>query len=491
MRLSVNQPAYLKKLSLLADYADLRAQLRQDQLAQRNTLKQRDRRIGLDYPSDDDTNQIRRWLAALRSEGSENLQNGEEIDRLLRGTIGMLWLIGLIGGAGLARAVLHYDGREPVNLFSALLLLVGIQLLALIVLLVLSMIGGRSVFSTLSILNPAALVLKLVKRISSRRHAAIAPFLEPGTDPSARKVSFSLLIYLSQHFGLALNIGIVATLVFLVTISDLAFGWNTTLKVNIDNVVSGFQLLSWPWHNLVPAAVPDQALIEQSRFYRLAGQLRNAGWQVDKFGTWWLFVLMSVLVYGLLPRLVALVLAGLHYDRTLGHAIRSAPGASQTLARIRSPLVNTEAKSGQPEGPVSTSRPVPRTRQRGRTLIASLVNWSDAPLSESAVTVSGIDIQDRYDAGGHQTLEEDRDVIQRIARHGRDAVVIAIKSWEPPTLDFSDFVTTLREQLGPKTILLTLLIPVPGGSVGATELDTWETGLAALSDSALYVEPAT
>lgn len=482
----------MQKTSLLADYADLRAQLHYDQEVDRDVLKQRDRRIGLAQSANTDQQSLRNWAAAMRSSESLTAYPGAELHRLVRTAILVLWAFGLIAGALLARTVLDYDGRQPVNLFSVLLILIGLQLVALLLLATLTMFGGRGILHALSVFNPAQWVMKLLRRFplhstTSPGLSTIAEMLDGQADPAAKRSGLSLLVYLSQHFSVALNVGIIATLMYLVAISDLAFGWNTTLSVDSDSVLGWFRALSWPWQSVLPAAVPDAALVEQSRFYRLEGQLRGSDWQVDQYGTWWLFILACLLVYGFVPRLIALVAYGLHYDRTLAQSLLNTPGASQVIARMRSPLVSTDAEPGQADQVDMVSRPLPRKRQAGRTLSCTLVCWSGVEPPE--VRIPGITITDHQDAGGQRSLEEDRQLATVIAKSKSDGVVIAVKAWEPPTLEINDFISFLRKQMGATPIVLVLLVPIRGQQVSTVQLETWETGLSSLADPALYAEP--
>lgn len=478
----------MQKYSLLADYADVRAQLSQDQSVERETLKQRDREIGLAGQTTNDVRQLRTWVATLRSGTGSASHPGAGIQQLIRGSVLALWACGGIIGWLLSRAVLYYDGQQPVNLFSTLLVLVGLQLFALVILVVLLLVRRPALLRALSIFNPATHILKLVRRFSRHKPDGIDDLFELSADPQAKKVSLSLIVYLAQHFSVALNIGMIFALVYLVTITDLAFGWNTTLKLDDTTVYNWFQYIAWPWHNSVTAAVPDLSLVEQSRFYRLAGQLRNPDWQVDQFGTWWLFVLMSLGIYGLLPRLAMLVICGARYDRAVSDALTGQPGASQALARMRSPLVSTSAGPTVTDDETAYSHPLPRKRQSSHQLSTVLVSWSGADVRVETMKIPGIEITHRYEAGGHQSLLADRQLAERVAQHHSEGVVVAVKAWEPPTLDFSDFLSALRQQLGAEPVIVVLLMAMDTRPITSTQLETWEAGLFDLADPALYVE---
>ena len=69
-----------------------------------------------------------------------------------------------------------------------------------------------------------------------------------------------------------------------------------------------------------------------------------------------------------------------------------------------------------------------------------------------------------------------------------EGIAISIKAWEPPMLEFVDFVSMVRQSVSTSLPIIVLLNPLPDQVVSATQIETWETALGAVSDSALYLE---
>lgn len=484
----------MQKHSLLADLIDIREQIERDQNTGRNELQQRDRKIGLELNRSQSSNEVRlqAWIGALRKQRdpektkSSSGAKGQHTFNIL---VLVLWLAGLVCGWLLTQAVLYYDGNQPVNILVALLVLVCSQVVSLILLLVLSAGGLRRPLRSLSILNPASMLLGLIKRLDPDRLESISSTLSAGTIAASAALRQRILIYLAQHFTVALNLGIIAGLLYLVAVSDLAFGWNTTLAIDTPTITSWFNALAWPWHSLVPGAVPDAELVEASRYYRLQGQLRSGDWEAEQLGRWWVYILMCILVYGLIPRLIALIASGIIYDRALISAITAIPGSSQALARMSSPLVATQALDEEQDELPDGFRPPLSRRQTGHDLACIIVEWSESRMDKEKLAAMRIKPVRTFIAGGHQTLSEDRDIVRHIAKHRPKGVGVVVKAWESPMLEFLDFVTSLRQNIDPACPIIVLLSAIPGTKIDTRQLEVWEASLGKLSDPALYVEP--
>lgn len=94
--------------------------------------------------------------------------------------------------------------------------------------------------------------------------------------------------------------GILLIFLLLLVFSDLAFGWSSTLLSNSQVLLPVFQSISLPWQAFWPQAVPDLVLLEQTHFARI--EPTPGGFAAAS--RWWSFLLASLLVYNLLPRLL-------------------------------------------------------------------------------------------------------------------------------------------------------------------------------------------
>ena len=482
-----NPAGILQKPSLLADLVDIRHQIRSDVECDRETVRQRDRDIGLRIrPRKNDVATLRAWMADIRQgRGGQGRQTQRSIFTL----VATLWLAGLACGWLLGETALRYDGSGPVNILHALMILVGSQLLLLAALVVLLALGLEKTREALAFINPAVWMSRLIARLQPAWRPAIRELLDGQGVMKGRGVRRWLLIYLAQHFTVALNLGIVAVLFYLVTVSDLAFGWSTTLSVDHQAVTGLFDKLSSPWQWILPAAAPDADLVGASRYYRLQSPLHRSAESVAELGTWWLFMLLCVLVYGLLPRTLALLYAGIRYDRAVISAIRNTTGAAQVLSRMRSPLVFSGAVDAETGGVDAEDTPPLRRRQAGRALSAVVIEWSGAKADHASLSRAGISAERFFTAGGNHSPDADRALVDRIGVQETDAVVMVTGSWEPPMMEFIDFLEELHKRMDPSGIRIVVLMPLDKrGKVAPEDLAAWESTLYAMEDPSLYVE---
>ena len=108
-----------------------------------------------------------------------------------------------------------------------------------------------------------------------------------------------------QAAGIFFNIGIVCGLAGLVLVKHVGFYWETTTELAMrSGLESTTAFLSAPWSFWFPGAVPDGAVIEASRW--LPG--RTAGLAPGP-AAWWEFLLMTTVVWGLLPRAILWLVA--------------------------------------------------------------------------------------------------------------------------------------------------------------------------------------
>jgi hypothetical protein len=122
---------------------------------------------------------------------------------------------------------------------------------------------------------------------------------------------------MAQHLQLiaaAFHCGALAGLTALVMFKRIGFFWETTTATAMESVLNGaVRCLSAPWAWAWPNLLPD-----------VAGSRRGAEW-AGGGESWWPFLVLTLLCWGLLPRLGLAWLAGLKERRTLSHLSFQAP----------------------------------------------------------------------------------------------------------------------------------------------------------------------
>jgi hypothetical protein len=485
--------------SLLGDLIDLNEVLDEDLAIDLEERRQRDRSIGQklqDYRKKPDL-QVRSWLHEINRSGANS--TGIRGARLYHALCVALLVAGLLTGWALASTVLYYDGRQPINIVNAVVVLVLPQILLLLVWIFMAMPWRlrlfRSIGALLGFLNPGRLVGHLAGLFTKNDHPGLDSLWNPDNAATLAPAARWLFSFWSQLFAFSFNIGILLSVFFLVSFSDLAFVWSTTLNISNGSFHQMLETLSTPWAAFFPDAVPGAELVAKSRYYRLEeGSLAGATGIPQlavELGQWWPFLIAAVTSYGLLPRLLTLGISWYRFRHHLRRALCNLPGAPELLARMNSPLVSTLAAEPEHALTLAGGRAQASSPATHYAIRCPIIVWSGASADGDEITgplaALGIEALEFLHAGGRQSTEQDQKLLASLCRGKPEGVGILVKAWEPPMLDFLDFVRGIRRECDQKIPVIILLW---GGreSVNASDRETWRLTLGQLRDPDLHVE---
>ncbi len=461
-------------------------------LAEREGLDERDRRrldreVGAGEFPRDGLAVVRHWLA--RAPGSSTRARIERVAAALSMARWVLFAIGLALGWSAAAALLQvevHEGRVNIVLCIVLLVLLpGLLLLAAIVAAVWasrpSSAGGGGGWRALMLARGVRALLPqqvrddadvLVGRLSAQERIYAR----------ARR---ALLFAWSQTVGMAFAAGaILATLGFVV-FTDLAFGWSTTLDVEAAPVHRAVSFFAAPWAAIWPAAVPTLDLVETTRHFRVSPGVPHVHF-IDPiaYGAWWPFLVMALVFYALAPRAIVTVLAERRLGAECATAIAETPGLDRLIERLLAPPVDTRAT--EEERDLGRAAPGLAPSVDASSWLAAAeadsfaVAWAEAVDDAAWTALAGEGAPFRLrDAGGRRSLAEDA---ERIAEAGeaRGRVAVCVRAYEPPMLEFLDFMADLRGAVGTERAIAVLLI---GGE--ARDHDAWRRKLTTLGDPGL------
>lgn len=461
-------------------------------LDERDGLEERDRRrldreIGPGVAPGDGLAILRHWLA--RAPGPSTRARVDRIGAALGTARGILFAVGLALGWTAAAALLQlevHEGRINIVLCVGLLVLLpALLLLAAIVAAAWaqrpSSAGAGGGWRGLTLARGVCALLPqrvredadlLLGRLSAhdRRHVR------------ARR---ALFFAWSQLVGVAFSLGALASILLHVVFTDLAFGWSTTLDVEattVHPVIAGFAA---PWAAVWPDAVPTLDLVETTRHFRVSPHVPHVHF-IDPiaYGAWWPFLVMAILVYSLLPRALTTAFA----ERLLGlecaAAIAETPGVDRLIERLLAPPVETRATEEEGEiGHVAQGRIAridPADWLAAGAMDSFAIAWAEAIDDSVWASIEGVDERFRLrDAGGRRSLAEDAERIAEVGESG-GCVAVCVRAFEPPMLEFLDFLMDLRAAMGSGRALAVFLLD------GAPEDDeAWRRKLSTLGDPRL------
>ncbi len=506
-----------------ADLLDLEFLIQQDEDEDMALLAARDREIFAALPDQAaaDTALLRSWLEHRKQEadkGNIALPGAlwRELIFLVAAAAG---LAGLISGGGLAFSFLAYSGEEPVNVaayFAVFVLLqLGLYLLLISSFLCSTWQGGGILTSSLLYRLAGRLFFWLLEKCAAAGRRASSQITaenrlrwvaHAGSLQHLRQQQGLLLLrpvfLLAQLFGISFNVGVLAATLLKVIGSDLAFGWQSTLQIDAVAVHALTRWISLPWLWL-PESVPTLAQIEGSRLILKDGIYHLAS---RDLASWWPFLCLSVLCYGLLPRLALLFSGLLQQRRDMARFDLRHGRFRQLIHRMRTPLVSTAAlgeRKGAAAVPQEYTSSLPESNLPPEQDIPPVI----ALLPDELATVlpfAAVQEQLRRRAGYQlrQTVpfwtldkseaEELAILKKAMAAHDCADVVIVHEAWQPPVQELLTWLAGLRRALGQQALIRITLIGRPAAENLLTpplpeHVRIWRQKLAALSDSGLHL----
>ncbi|RKT46744.1 DUF2868 domain-containing protein [Thiocapsa rosea] len=372
---------------LNADESELR-----EHPSARKTFAERDRSLYLDAIAPEIGDQpphtpahrrfsLRRWLAARRNAEPPEMRGilpGAAFGSAERLVTLLLAVVGFIFGIGVASTLLSYDGTRPVSVSWYLFLLVIVQFLLVASLVTawgLRKARGRGADTAPGILMHVVrpLVAKAASWLQRQRigHAAAEIQDQAHARHGLLKsqyavygpVSYLPLLIPAQIFGVAFNIGVILTTLTLEWFTDLAFGWGSTLNVHPQTIFDLTRLIALPWSWLLGEGIgyPSLEQVAGSRIFleHWASVTPNVKPDPAHLRSWGSFLVMSVITYGLLPRLMLwggsvlarrLILARLPFTHSRTQAL---------YARMLSPRIETTPSGERSGGERGNEMPIP------------------------------------------------------------------------------------------------------------------------------------
>ncbi|HEU4619160.1 MAG TPA: DUF2868 domain-containing protein [Gammaproteobacteria bacterium] len=453
----------------------------------------RDREIARAIDAATPVERVRAWWR--RVEHEEPAGPGRRLEAVRRIVSAAMALLGLFGGSGLALAAFSYNGTEPVNVVKVLAVLVGLQSIMLVLTLVLLIPGRVPLLSALqdaiATINPGAFAASIYRRLAHPQ-SELAPLFgwHPGRATATNRFAKWQLLRWSQVAAVAFNVAALATAVLLITFTDLAFGWSTTLSADAETVGRIVRAAAWPWHAVLPGAVPDQELIARSQFFRLQGSNTFDLAASRELTGWWSFTVLAIATYGLLPRLLLFLFAGARLRAAERTLLLEDARVTALLDRMATPEIETAADAAdleQQAGPPPAGRAPPTIAGSAAGVI-----WSHGVDEPEAAAYArerlGLELAMLIEAGGERALDEDRAAIEALRAAGQRTIVIFTPAWEPPLLEFLDFVAALRRELGAGASILVTPVAEDDRVVTDVESDMWSRAVGRLADPGVYLE---
>ncbi|HIP61895.1 MAG TPA: DUF2868 domain-containing protein [Sulfurovum sp.] len=401
----------------------------------------------------------------------------ERFSKYLYGMTVFLGIVALVLGFLSGIGLLSYNGHEPVNMVYFLAMVVFVPLFTMSLTFI-SMLRANAMQSLLIHISPAFWMEKIFR------------FLPMGIGQELRELKVNplllnwLVIKRAQLLALLFSIGLLLALLGMVVTKDIAFAWSTTLQVSAEEFHGFLNMLSFAWRDILPSAEPSIELIEQSQYFRLGEKLDSSMVQnASRLGEWWKFLFCATIFYAIVLRFVMWALASLGFDRAIKKSILSLDGAEALLMQMNTPIVTTVSTGIEKEF-VQNSADYIRVVHGHESEYDIALGWA---MSDEDMMVLGdaigVQVSASFDVGGTNTLDEDSKIISK--SHG--AVLLYVKSWEPPTMDFVDFLSELIVVVD-KVTVCPVGTALDGFIVQGKELDMWARKLQITGERKVWLK---
>jgi hypothetical protein len=505
------------------DIIDLEYFLQQDKErispAELLAVRQRDRQIYQERikPKSVSENPDRRfllgqWLEARREDersGGKSLLPGQLTEEVYVRLCVLFPAVGVLAGFGAGFSFFTYTGTAPLNVFHYLALFVALQLFILLVLACALLVRASKSLPAPSLLSSlaAGLFIRLFQAAAEKLLAGM-----PAEKRNAFHATVGLIkgkgyysplfywpvFFIIQLFAVGFNIGLLSITLYKVAVTDIAFGWQSTIRFSPDAIFQFVHVVALPWSWCMSSALAHPSLreIEGSRIILKDGIAHLA---TGDLISWWPFLCFALLAYGLLPRIALLLPAVFGKRRCLEKLQFDQAVFDRIIARMQTPLVSTQAEAeGQKEQdttpPHSVEEHIPVDPAGVQLLIPDDI-FDRCPDTELIRILGGnenllvkkIKIAEDY--------ESDRKVLVDLAASGTDsrAILILMEAWMPPITDFMVFLQDLRKAL-PRTASIRIrLVGRPRPETIFTPADPgdmkiWQQKLDSLGDPYLSTD---
>lgn len=422
----------------LSDLGRLSQQLKADSTVPLRELQDRDHALNLKTNSLSDVALLKSWLAQISPITNHRQQQHSHIEWSIS-----LWLIllGLISGTVVMTGLLLVGEQQVINVLLFLSLFIGTQLVVLLLTLFVGIGATHGLFLHLPFenFNPARLLFR----------RAIQKLAGNIRWESFSEVGRLALLRWGQIFGVSFNSGAIIAFLIVLAATDKTFGWSSTFNINDQALYETAGIIAAPWSWLLHNATVSIDIIATSRMNALQTDFGLE--QIELMRSWWPFLLACIFCYGLLPRLLLLLIFQVLYRRRLTHAFVHYSGAGLVLNRLRSPQIQTQNFSHPPE-PTDDNPIHQATIPAGSSL---LVSWAAAANSSTKQLLSLGFTPSLFREAGLQ-LDSDQQLVDEIKESEAKTIIVAVKSWEPPLAELGDFLSAFDKGMEKYLLLLSL-----------------------------------
>ncbi|NLD37665.1 MAG: DUF2868 domain-containing protein [Desulfatiglans sp.] len=496
----------------LSEIINIEYQLYRDAQSGMADVQERDRKIGMSFtgPIEDRAAMFRFWLKNLMD---KEVFPGSWFDSILTFLRYLIFFFFLISGAFTCAGILAYDGSQPVNIVNFIAVFAGLNIL-LYLLFILNLLPGSyrkripliGDFYRLAGFLLRRIIVAAGRRLYKNRTKSIRFVSGIFHRIESRHIIYKnierwLLFSITQLGGFAFSLGAFISSIYLITFSDIAFAWNTTLDVSPQFFHRVIQIISAPWSIFNADIIPTLSLIESTRYFRLDGAYSGTQGNALTAGGWWHFLLCIIIFYGLIPRAILMTVSNIR----LHLLTRKAPLLSAELDSLYRRLTSPVYLSQSVE-----SMPIVKRNERAQSAVfdskeinaqsCMVIVWGEAEMEDAQIKRI-ISSQFRWNthdivhAGGLDNLQ-DEELLNDFEKGAQtEPILFMAESWEAPGRAVKYFLKHLRTKIQKERRIIIGLINLDHEkrliAPALADWQNWHEAVARLNDPFIVIEPVT
>jgi hypothetical protein len=388
--------------------------------------------------------------------------------------------IGLLIGLGL----LSYSGESPINVIYYLFVVMLLPLISMIITLF-SMLSSKGISNFLTLLFPLHWMENFFHWFSFKDKME---FLEKNFSSNLQKWMFLNRL---QLFSLLFSLGLLLALIFMVVTQDIAFSWSTTLQVDVVTFQSFLDAIATPWKLFFPSLVPSVELVEISQHYRLGDKFNsNLTEHASRLGEWWKFLAMTTFFYAIILRFSLWLFTQYQIVKVVEKDFLNIEGINKILREFNTPFISTKAPTFEQHLKITGEQKtqIKKISQHNKVMqyeYNHIIGWNfsfdEILLINDFKKITALLINS---VGGSHSFVED----EKVAFEATNSVVLYVKSWEPPTMDFVDFLEELINNKKINEIQVFPLGTIDNHYMGTSkEFSIWNRKIESLESKKVWI----
>jgi hypothetical protein len=204
----------------------------------------------------------------------------------------------------------------------------------------------------------------------------------------------------------------------------------------------------------------------------------------SKLGQWWKFLAMATLFYAIILRFMMYLLSLVGLKRALKKSFLTLEGVQNLLRDMNEPIISTHAIQSANGSTLSINLNLQMIEKLDSSYDV-VQGWAMSQeglevLNDSMHVIAPMCV----DVGGTNTLREDTEIIDK----SKGEVLLYVKAWEPPTMDFMDYLDELLMSEIDKVVVVPVGTVEEGYNASDRFINIWVKKLSGIESTKLWLK---